>query len=129
MFPTAIVDLADNAQPCSPSEISFLRLKCPNLGVVTRHTTSYKGQRLTIILSKGKRTGTVRLHEQVDVLPLIPDHQVVVPIIMIPSVWQGWIIKHTVGLGLFGAGVAVRRWDAEIKALLQDPTQLDKRIT
>jgi hypothetical protein len=129
LFPVTSIDIADNAEPCSPTEISFLRLKCPNLGVVTRHVTYRMGQRLTIILSKGKRTGTVRIHEQADLLPFTPDHQFVDPIIQIPAIWQGWIIKHTIGLGLFGSGDVVHQWDGEIKALLQDPDRLDRRIT
>lgn len=129
LFPMTSIDMADNAEPCSPTGISFLRLKCPNLGVVTRHVTYHLGQRLTIILSKGKRTGTVRIHEQADLLPLSPDHQFVDPIIQIPAIWQGWIIKHTVGLGLFGSGEIVHQWDDEIKTLLQDPDRLDRRIT
>lgn len=129
LFPVTSIDMADNAEPCSPTAISFLRLRCPNLGVVTRHVTYRMGQRLTIILSKGKRTGTVRVHEQADLLPFTPDHQFVDPIIQIPAIWQGWVIKHTVGLGLFGLGETVHQWDGEIKALLQDPNRLDRRIT
>jgi len=129
LFPMTGVDMADNEEPCSPTAISFLRLKCPNLGVVTRHVTYRMGQRLTIILSKGKRTGTVRIHEQVDLLPLLPDHQFLDPIIQIPAIWQGWIIKHTVGLGMFGSGEPMHQWDGEMKGLLQDPNRLDRRIT
>jgi hypothetical protein len=129
LFPMTSIDMADDAEPCSPTAISFLRLKCPNLRIVTRHVTYHRGQRLTIILSKGKRTGTVRFHEQVGLLPPTPDHPLVDPVVQIPAIWQGWIIKHTVGLGLFGSGEIVHQWDEELKTLLQDPDRLDRRIT
>jgi hypothetical protein len=117
-----------HAEPCSPKEIGILRLKCPNLRLVTRHENGRFSERFTIILTKGKHTGTVRFHEQIDLVPERFNGQVRTPVITMPAQWQGWIIKHTVGLGVI-KDTATREWDRDMKALLGDPDRLDKRIT
>ena len=117
-----------HADPCSPKAIGILRLKCPNLRLVTRHENGGSGERFTIILTKGKHTGTVRFHEQIDLIPERFNGQVRTPVITMPARWQGWIIKHTVGLGAI-KDLVTREWDHDMKALLQNPNRLDKRVT
>jgi hypothetical protein len=116
-------------EPCSPSAIGILRLKCPNLRLVTRHENGRCGERFTIILTKGKHTGIVRFHEQIDLVPDRFDGHVRTPVIGMPSLWQGWVIKHTVGFGVIREVGTGRDWDNDLKAILQNPDRLDKRVT
>ena len=121
--------LDDHAEPCSPAAIGVLRLKCPNLRVITRHNNGRSGQRFTILLEQGKQTGTVRFHDQVDLVPNRLDGAVTSPIISMPVRWQGWIIKHTVGLGVISSMGCIGGWDSEMKSIYQDANRLDYRVT
>lgn len=121
--------LPNHEEPCHPRAIATLRLKCPNIRLVTRHENGRSGQRFTIILQKNKHTGTVRFHEQLDLVPERLHGQVRPPTIVIPTQWYGWIVKHTVGLGVFGMGFPRETRDVDIKAILQDADHLDHRVT
>lgn len=46
-----------------------------------------------------------------------------------PALWLGWIIKHTVGLTLLGAGGLTPQMNSDLKDLLMDKDRLDGRIT
>lgn len=80
-------------------------------------------------MEKGKHTGTVRFHEQFDLVPNRYDGTVASPVISMPVLWQGWIIKHTVGLGVLSVIGSIGRWDSDMKAVLQDADRLDQRVT
>ena len=117
-----------HAEPCSPRDIGTLRLKCPNLRLVTRHENGKFGERFTIILTKGRHTGTVRFHQQVDLVPQQRDGQVRAPTIDMPALWQGWIIKHTVGLGVIN-DLAFGDWDSDMNAVFQNPDRIDRHVS
>jgi hypothetical protein len=121
--------LPDHAEPCSPTAVSALRLKCPNLRRITRHQNGRSGQRFTINIEKDQDAGTVQFHDQIDLVPVNYGGIVRTPTFATPPLWQGWNLELTAGLGVVRLIGVTQLWDDDMKAVFMDTDHLDKHVT
>lgn len=113
---------------CSQQEISGLRLKCPNLTLITRHDVPQSEKRFTVMLTKGKTTGILRLHTARRVLSA---YALDLRLLSIGTIapWLGWDIKHTAGLR-FAPGMGHTTSDRRnLLGVLEDTDNLDKHYS
>lgn len=78
----------------SLTQVNFLRLKCPNLRLITRHDPSAQHPRFTIILTKGKTNGVMRLHHGMG-MPTIVNPVRPLPVAIFDEPWLGWDFRQS----------------------------------
>ena len=111
--------------------IKALRLKCPNLRLITRHGPSIRQQTFTITLTPGEETGKIHIHH-----PLLFSIRDVLDNLGFPSphafpvdrtvYWPGWELRETCGLLCRPQLELYPETARRIRASLRDVDQLDK---
>lgn len=84
----------DGSLVATLAEVEALRLKCPNLRLITRHDPPAQHPSVTITLKKGESTGTVKLHHRFG-KPTMVDPASQLPPEIHDEPWPGWVFEQT----------------------------------